>query len=78
MRLEEVWHRYNTANRECRRLLARTPSGQLADPDSPLARARRVEAKALGEYLQVLGIYPRSHPEASCWMGGHVQFDRDY
>ena len=54
MSLQEVWDRYSTANREYRRLLMRAPIGQEAGPDSPVARARKVEAEALAAYVQVL------------------------
>jgi hypothetical protein len=54
MSLREVWDRYMTANREYRRLLTRAPIGQQADPDSPLARARREETQALADYLELL------------------------
>jgi hypothetical protein len=63
MGLEEVWHRYNTANREYRRQLARTPAGQPADPKSALAHARQAEAAALAEYLRVLRSLNQMAPE---------------
>jgi len=52
MILKQVWQRYGTANREYRRILMRAPVEQLADPDSPLSRARREAADALEKYLQ--------------------------
>ena len=62
MSLQEIWDRYSTANREYRRLLTRAPIGQHADPDGPLARARREEGKALAEYLHVLRTLAKFAP----------------
>ena len=64
MRLEETWRRYTVANREYRRLLMRAPGGRLSDPDSPLARARKLEVEALAAYMDLLGDLAQLRPKA--------------
>jgi hypothetical protein len=61
--LEQVWHRYHAATREHRKLLRRTPTERLGDPDSSLARARRAQDEALNDYLQVLRNLSRAAAE---------------
>ena len=63
MRLQRMWNRYAAANRKYRRLLMRGPIGQATGPDSPLARARDEETRALAEYLRVLRGVNRRAPE---------------
>ncbi|HLI85731.1 MAG TPA: hypothetical protein VKV17_17590 [Bryobacteraceae bacterium] len=72
MSLEQVWHRYRSASRVCRKQLARTPVRQSVDPNIALIRALQAEALALAGYPRALrGLHQMTGeghpPNGSAW-----------
>lgn len=78
MSLEEAWELYRAASRDYERLVTCAPSEQWVDPNGPLARAWKDEAKALAGYLQVLRDLSQLAPQGKLLDGNHVEFNRDY